>query len=166
MKNVFVTYNKNSEIGENTSLRLQTLSSLYGFNVDLPYRTNPTINLETKKRINKASFVLSFSTDSDQTDNLIEELKFADSKSKPIVIAYNKDHQKPVIPIKGNNVEFFKIDFYDIDNSIKNIAAFLDKNLTQSVTKKTNSSDDGLAKILIALGIGLLAAWALSSNEE
>jgi hypothetical protein len=33
MENLFVTYNKNSEIEENTALRLQTLSNLYGFSV-------------------------------------------------------------------------------------------------------------------------------------
>ena len=167
MDNVFVTYNKNSEIGENTALRLQTLSSLYGFNVDLPYRINNTINSETKNRISKASFVLCFSPDDFTSDNLTNELAYADQINKPIVIAFDKNYSKPMIPVSGKNVKFFPIDFYDIDNSINEIARFLEKTLkTKSVRNNTQNSNGGLAKVLVTLGIGLLAAWVLSSKED
>lgn len=167
MSNVFVTYNKNSEIGENTALRLQTLSSLYGFNVDLPYRVNESINSETKNRIKSSSFILSFSPDNFISNNLIQELSYADKINKPIVIAFNKFHTQPEIPVDGSNVKFFPIDFYDIDNSINQIAEFLEEALkNNSVNHFNEKQNDGLAKVLITLGIGLLAAWVLSSNEE
>lgn len=168
MDNVFVTYNKNSEIGENTSLRLQTLSSLYGFNVDLPYRISNTINSETKKRIENASFVLCFSPDNFTSGNLIHELTYADKINKPIVIAFDKNNLEPKIPISGSNVKFFPVNFYDIDDAINEIARFLENvSKPKSITNHSNKNpNDGLAKVLVALGIGLLAAWVLSSEED
>ena len=167
MNNVFVTYNKNSEIGENTALRLQTLSSLYGFNVNLPYRINETVNSETKNRIDKASFVLCFSPDNFLSKNLIAELSYADKINKPIVIAFDKNYLQPKIPVSGKNVKFFSVNFYDIDSSINQIASFLEEALKNGKVKNnTQNSNDGLAKVLVTLGIGLLAAWALSSKEN
>ncbi|PTX61067.1 hypothetical protein C8N46_105223 [Kordia periserrulae] len=171
MKNVFVTYNVGSESGENTALRLQTLSNLYGFNVDLPYRGvfGNLLHSETKKRIERSSFILSFSTDLHQSENLKNELIYADSIGKPIVIAFNQHQNKPNIPVKGNNVKFFPINFYDIDNSIKKIASFLDKQLNKghlTNKKESKNKDDGAAKVLLALGLGLLAAWAISSATK
>lgn len=58
MSNIFISYNPNEEIEQNTALRMQTIASLYNISVELPARqqipAKAKISSETQNRIARA----------------------------------------------------------------------------------------------------------------
>lgn len=62
-ENIFLTYNKDSIFGQNTALRLQTISNLYGLSVSLPSRivnNGVEISNSTQERISNAAIIVAF----------------------------------------------------------------------------------------------------------
>ncbi|MEA3495237.1 MAG: hypothetical protein U9R42_04300 [Bacteroidota bacterium] len=161
MKNIFITYNKNSEIGENTALRMQTLQSLYGLKIFLPYRLHSkSISNETKIRIEKSRFILAFSIDK-FTETLKEELEYALAKNKPVVVIYDEQQGKNIKFNKNKNVEEVYIDYYNTDEALHQISDFLRTKFSNAEKKQT---ENAIGIGLVAIGLGLLVNWALTDK--
>lgn len=164
MKNVFITYNANSEIGENTALRMQTLSNLYGFSVYLPYRIGKSnVSSETKDRINNSRFILAFSIGKD-SQILKDELKHALLKNKPVIIIHDTKEKNRIHFPNNNNVKEIIIDYYNTDKALHQISNFLDKQFT-TIELKQKNNENAVGTALAGIGLGLLAYWALSENK-
>jgi len=164
MKNVFITYNNNSEIGENTALRMQTLSNLYGFSVFLPYRISKSnISRETKERINNSRFILAFSIGR-YSKILKNELEYALSRKKPIIIIYDKKEKNKIHFPNKSNVKEVIIDYYNTDKALHQISDFLDQQFNNAEIKQ-KKNENAIGTALVGIGLGLLAYWALSDKN-
>jgi len=164
MKNVFITYNNNSEIGENTALRMQTLSNLYGFSVFLPFRIGKsTISQETKERINNSRFILAFSIGK-YSKILRDELEYALSKNKPIIIMYDRKEKNKIHFPNKNNVKEVLIDYYNTDEALHQISNFLDEQFND-IKLKQQKNENAIGTALVGIGLGLLAYWTLSDSK-
>lgn len=168
---IFITYNHASQAEESTALRLQTISNLYGLSVVLPYRHRNLLELstETKNRINKSTFVVAFCADG-LTESLKDEIDFALSENKPIVVIYDHLKGKKINLKTDRNIKEVFVDFNKTDEALHNIADFLRSKISTENSKKDikkpgeNSSGIGIA--LLGIGLGLLAAWTLSKNTK
>ena len=161
MKKVFITYNKNSEIGENTALRMQTLSNLYGYSVLLPYRLhNANISVETKKRIDNSRFILAFSING-FSPTLKNELDYALKKSKPIIVIYDYKEGRTINFPNNADVKEVSIDYYNTNEALHQISEFLDSKFTD-IELKNKNTENAIGVALVGIGLGLLAYWALS----
>ncbi|MDX1939376.1 MAG: hypothetical protein SFU99_02425 [Saprospiraceae bacterium] len=163
-KSIFVTYNRDSLIGQNTALRLQTISNLYGHTVYLPARhinQFDGVNEETKKRISQSSVIVAFGLE-DLTLTMQAELQYATTLNKPIIAIYYKELGH-TMDFKGykNKQEIF-IDYYDTESALHQIAKFLGA-LPES---KTSKNEIGATEAIIGIGLGLLALWALSKVKS
>ncbi len=173
---VFVTFNPNSEVEERTALRLQTIANLYGVEVLLPYRRiSNKLSSETKNRIDRSRIVIAFSG-SKLTSHLKQELIYAKSQNKTIVVIYNTSIGKNLIFKDYEKVQEFYLDYDNTDRTLHEIAQFLrDKadNLkrgkskpnsaaTRGSRKKVQATESGALTALLSIGLGLLAFWALS----
>ncbi|RME17469.1 MAG: hypothetical protein D6799_03855, partial [Bacteroidetes bacterium] len=108
---VFVTFNPNSEVEERTALRLQTIANLYGVEVLLPYRRiSNKLSSETKNRIDRSRIVIAFSG-SKLTSHLKQELIYAKSQNKTIVVIYNTSIGKNLIFKDYEKVQEFYLDY-------------------------------------------------------
>ncbi len=169
-KSIFISYNHNSQPEESTALRLQTISNLYGLSVSLPYRLRNTSSItnETQTRIENSSFVVAFCVDG-LTKLLKEELSYAISKKKPLIVIYDSAKGKKINFKDNVNVKEVFVDFTKTDDALHKIAEFLRTSLaastTKKTTKKTQNEDSGLGIALLGIGLGLLAAWALSKDK-
>lgn len=163
MDNLFVTFNKNSEIGENTALRLQTLSNLYGFSVLLPYRNSHNISSETKSRINNSKFVLSFCIDN-FSEALQQDLEYAVAKNKPIVVIYDHNQPKKIDFNGKSNVKEVFIDYSNIDENLHDISGFVKEQFEEIKSNEKEKLISGIG-VVVLIGLGLLAAWAFSEKE-
>ena len=164
MKNVFITYNNNSDIGENTALRMQTLSNLYGFSVFLPFRIGHSdISFETKERIDNSRFILAFAIGR-YSRILKNELEYALSKKKPIIIIYDKKERNKIKFPNRSNVKEVIIDYYNTDEALHQISNFLNEQFADLNSRK-KSNEHAIGTALIGIGLGLLAYWALSDNR-
>lgn len=165
MKNIFITYNKSSEVEENTALRMQTLSSLYGLTVNLPFRLqSQDISSETKKRITNSRFVLAFSID-DFTDTLRQDLDFALTENKPIIVIYDTNKGRNINFPNNANVEEVFIDYYNTDDALHQISKFLKARFVE-LDKNQKKNENALGIALVAVGLGLLASWALAEKYD
>lgn len=164
MKNVFITYNHNSEIGENTALRMQTLSNLYGYSVQLPYRLqNSTISSETKARISKSKFILAFAMN-DLTEVLRNELEFALGKNKPIIVIYDQAEGETIDFYDNANVKTVFIDYYKTEDALHKISVFLEEKF-RGIEQQKRNTENAIGTALVGIGLGLLAYWALSGKK-
>jgi hypothetical protein len=170
-KSIFISYNHNSQPEESTALRLQTISNLYGLSVSLPYRLRNISNIssETKTRIENSSFVVAFCIDG-LTKLLNEELSFAISKNKPLIVIYDNAKGKKINFKDNVNVKEVFVDFTKTDDALHKIAEFLRTSLSKTyvkkTTQKTQNEDSGLGIALLGIGLGLLAAWSLSKENR
>lgn len=169
-KSIFISYNHNSQHEESTALRLQTISNLYGFNISLPYRLRnvSTTSIETKTRIDHSSFVVAFCIDG-LTKLLKDELKYAITKKKPLIVIYDRAKGKKINFKDNINVKEVFVDFTKTDDALHTIAEFLRSILSKATVnktaRKTQNEDSGLGVALLGIGLGLLAAWALSKDK-
>lgn len=165
-KNIFLTYNRNSSFGQNTALRLQTISNLYGLSVFLPARAvnnGAAISQETRNRISNASIIVALGLEQ-LTPIMQSELEFASQlTNKPIVIINDSRVGQTIDFGNNQNVRHVDIDFLDTDEALKEIAEFLEKLPTKNNKEK---NEIGLGIALIGVGLGLLALWALSKDDE
>lgn len=168
-KSIFITYNLSSQPGEGTALRLQTISNLYGLSILLPYRfrNSSSISSETKIRIDNSRFVVAFCVDR-LTKLLKDELSYAISQRKPLIVIYDNAKGKKINFKDHVNVKEVFVDFTKTDDALHKMAEFLRAKLSaitaKKVTKKTQD-DSGLGIALLGIGLGLLAAWTLSKGE-
>lgn len=163
-KNIFIAYNQGSAFGQNTALRLQTISNLYGLSVSLPARMvngGGIISHITKERIAAASIVVGFGLEA-PTNVMIEELKYAIQLKKPIVFVYDKSTGNTIDFGNYGKIQIAEIDYLDTDDAIHTVAEFLEK-LPQNQKHK---KEIGLSTALIGVGLGLLALWALNNSES
>ncbi len=163
MDKVFVTFNKSSIAGENTALRMQTLSNLYGFNVLLPYRLGLNfLSEESKRRIQESSFVLAFAFGR-MSKILREELEYAISLNKPVIIVYdNINKNKRILNGQSNQVIEIVMDYYNQDVILHKISEFLSRELKSK--NKDNKKESAVGTAIVALGLSLLAYWFLSKK--
>ncbi|MBI5913963.1 MAG: hypothetical protein HY842_01185 [Bacteroidetes bacterium] len=163
-KSIFITYNQNSTFGQNTALRLQTISNLYGLSVFLPARLlnqSTGITKETERRINQSSIVAAFGLEN-LTLQMQAELSYAIARKKPIIVIYDKGIGRTVDFGEYKNKQEIHTDFLDTENALHEIARFLGGLPAKNTTSK---KDIGVAEALLGVGLGLLALWALSKSE-
>ena len=158
---IFITYNPKSSVEENTALRLQTISYLYGLSIDLPYRLGRKhLPTETQVRIKRATFVVAFCL-SKLTPQLKKELEYAISLKKPIIVIYDSKIGKTIHFKNVLNVNEVFVDFNNTDTALHNIAEFMRK---YSKTKEKENENTSLGIGLITVGLGLLTLWALTKE--
>lgn len=169
--NIFITFSPSSQAEESTALRLQTISNLYGLSVALPYRqkTNAEINTETKKRIDNSTFIVAFCADG-LTKFVKEELNYAILKKKPIVVIYDTTKGKKINFKTNTNIKEVFVDFNKTDDALHSIANFIRSKIQITQVKRTKqqttNNDSGVGVALLGIGLGLLAAWALSKEKS
>jgi len=162
-KNIFLNYNQGSAFGQNTALRLQTISNLYGLSVSLPARMvngGEIISHISKERLSAASIVVAFGLEA-PTNVMIEELKYAIQLQKPIVFIYDESTGNTINFDNYDKVQIAEINYLDTDDAIHTVAEFLEK-LPESQKHKKETS---LNTALIGVGLGLLALWALNKKD-
>jgi len=162
-KNIFLTYNQGSTFGQNTALRLQTISNLYGLSVSLPARMvngGGVISHITKERLAAASIVVAFGLET-PTNVMVEELNYAMKLQKPIVFIYDESTGNTIEFHNYDNIQIVEIDYLGTDDAIHKVAEFLEK-LPES---KKHKKETGLSTALIGVGLGLLALWALNKKD-
>lgn len=170
LKSLFATYNPNTDMEQNTALRMQTISGLYGITVELParaYGKRNELSVETAQRIERCSFVLALSLYKMST-TLQKELRYAISQNKPIVVIYDQKIGKTIDFEGYANVKEIHVDFNNTEAALHQIAQFLQHNLyppviqtTNNVTTDNSDSNLGIALGVVGIGLGLLALWGL-----
>ncbi len=163
-KNIFLNYNQGSDFGQNTALRLQTISNLYGSSVSLPARTvngGNGMSHITQERIAAASIVVGFGLE-EGTSVMAEELKYAIQIQKPIVFVYDKPTGNTIDFGSYDKIKTVEIDYMDTDDAIHTVAEFLG----QLPENQKHKKEIGLSSALIGVGLGLLALWALNKSES
>ena len=159
MNKVFITYNDHSSWGKNTALRMQTLSGLYDFEVDLPYRTGiGKITSETQKRIKTSDIVLVFDLDGEPSA-VNEELAYALKVKKPVIIIQG-EHPHLNYP-NNNNIKTVRLNYYNPDETLHEIARYIKEKFNRQ-----QKSEEGMILALVSIGLGLLAYWALSKPSK
>lgn len=166
MERVYVTYNPGEPIEENTVLRLQTISNLYGITVELPFRINAPfgkIHTETIKRIQRASFVICISL-RPPSEILKSELIVALENKIPIVIIHDSISGNPFGALNDPNIFQVGLDFRqnNQDTILHNVARFLKDHLDKK--KAESGTKTGLA--ILGVTLGLLFLNAIASNED
>jgi hypothetical protein len=176
MSNIFISYNPNKEIEQNTALRMQTIASLYNLSVELPSRqqmpAKAKISSETQNRIARSAVVVAISLYK-MSPQLQAELQFAMQENKPIVVLYDEKKGKNIDFGAYNKVKEINIDFNNTDEALHQIAPFL-KSISQQEAKNNQSekqsaestNENGLVIGVIAIGLGLLALWALAKSDK
>lgn len=165
---IYITYNPNSQIEENTALRLQTISHLYGMNVNLPYRnlgvyTEP--KEETKKRINASSLVVAFSLEH-LSEMVLKEINYSLSKKKLIIVVIDSKYAKEIALSKEHpNIGTIGIDKNNPYSSqtLEKIASFAKTFSENKKKKEKEESSAGLA--LVGVGISLLALYLMNKDD-
>lgn len=160
---LFLSYNKDSDIGQHSALRLQTIAGLYGFSVVLPLRraNSTALNQETKTRIDSANMVAIFALEG-VSKGVNEEIVYASQKNKPVIVLFQKGFPQGRIP-KDDNIRAVEVDFNSIDKASHEVAEFLKDQFPGRTKKAKETSGSGSA--LILLGLGLLAAWAITKDK-
>lgn len=185
---IYITFNSSNktQIEESTALRLQTLSNLYGINVNLPYRANLKFDLdsESKTRIKCSDYVIVLSM-TNLSPRLKEEIDFSISEKKPIIVIYNEAKGKNIKFLNKHNIKEVSLDAYNSEETLHKIAQYLQKELksksiatklpakktiTPTLKKATSPSikneDAGLGIALLGIGLGLLSLALLSNDEK
>lgn len=162
MSSIFLTFNENSEAGRNTALRMQTISNLYGMAVNLPVRLRmgSELDTETKSRIKASSFVVAFALEG-LAHRMRIELQHAIALKKPIIVLYNPYLGKTLEFEDYKNVKEFFLDYSNTDETLHQVADFMDS--FKYPAKEKNQNGAGVA--LVGIGLGLLALWALSKES-
>jgi len=165
---IFITYNHESKAEESTALRLQTISNLYGFSINLPNRlgVNKTVSNETMLRILNSNFVVAFCIDG--LDELLKnEVQYAISINKPLIVIYDNEKRKTINFENISNVIEVFVDFNKTDDALHSIAEFLRRKLVADESKLISGTekDSGLGIALLGIGLGLLAAWSFSQDN-
>ncbi len=160
---VFITFNPNKTIEENTAMRLQTLSSLYGIEVNLPARF---ASYEiTKERIKKASIIVAFAMSNPESE-ILKDLKTAIDSKKTILIIYDKKQNEKIDFGDYQNLKKIKIDYHNSNQSLEEIAQFLNNALKQNQTQQKNKYTlDNTILPILAIGLGLLSLYAFTKNK-
>ncbi len=158
---IFVTYNPNVAVEQNTALRLQTIANLYGIAVDLPSRIlgSTVINDETVRRISKSNFVLALSL-YNMGQEVSHELGAAITKKKPIIALYQHGVGKNIDFQNYVNVSEIYLDLNNTDTTLHEIAVFIDTQFKQN-KKETNTTVLGV----LGIALGMLALWGLSKEK-
>jgi hypothetical protein len=165
MPNVFISYNPKVESEQSLALRLQTLGSLYGLSVSMPDRVGSVILKETtKQRIERANLFIVFST-RNLTKSVINEIEYALSLKKKIIVVYDKDVKKN-LDIEGVR----EIEYNHAEDKPDKIIAEILKEINKQVVKSSRKNlttvkeDDTLGAFLL-VGLGLLLLGALTSKD-
>lgn len=166
MKSIYISYNPDNAMEQNTALRMQTISSLYGISVELPARINTnSLSTETKNRIIRGSFILAISL-YQMSEALKKELSFAMQQKKPIIVIYDAQIGKTIEFNGYSNVQEIHIDFNNTEPSLHQIAQFLQKQPALQPPKQEEKDNSmGVALGVVAIGLGLLALWGLAKDE-
>jgi len=156
---VFVTYDSNNLNGQRTVLRVQTLASVHGLEVELPYRTKlparVAIHPETATRIQRADFVV-WMTGSAPDAAVNGELRVAVAANKPILAIYEGPWSQPLVIKDYPNFKGVPVEH--AEQAMQTITAFAHQHaLGKSKKQKAESAD-----ALIALGLVGLGLWALT----
>lgn len=161
MNSIFVSYNPKVATEQSLALRLQTLGSLYGLFISMPDRIGSSqLKSTTKQRIKDSVLFIVFSTQN-LSKSVREEIQFARSLKKKIIVIYDKDVEKN---LKLKDVVELEYD-HKRDNPEKLINEILsltkalgNKQKTKKVKQKSSDSFSGI--LLVGLGLLLLAAFA------
>jgi hypothetical protein len=165
MAKIFISYNPKVESEQSLALRLQTLGSLYGLSVSMPDRIGSVVLKEaTKQRIDRANLFIVFST-RNLTKSVINEIEYARSLKKKIIVVYDKDVKKN-LDIEGVR----EIEYNHLEDKPDKIIAEILKEINKQVVKSprknlaTAKEDDTLGAFLL-VGLGLLLLGALTSKD-
>lgn len=172
MNSVFVTFNVSADFEEATALRLQTIAGLYGVPISLPYRpdrTAPHLTIETQRRIQDAWCVAAFSL-SPLSDLMRQELQYALSAGRPVMIFYGEHSGKNIIFQDSDIVQEIFLDFSHQDRAINQAIEFLQRmqaggRIASSQTAQEDSGVTNTGAAVIGIGLLLLGLWALTKDK-
>lgn len=150
-------------MGQHSALRLQTIAGLYGFSVVLPLRrpNSSLLNQETKTRIDSADMVAIFALEG-VSKGVNEEIVYASQKNKPVIVLFQRGMTHSGLP-QNEKIKIVEVDFNYIDKASHEVAEFLKGQFSARTKKGKETAGSGSA--LILLGLGLLAAWALTKDK-
>jgi len=162
---IFVSYNPNVEIEQSTALRLQTLSSLYGAIVYLPDRLgSQKLKSSTRQNIDDANVFVMFSTEN-LSSVVREEVEYALSKNKRVVIFYDKQTGKNLNTSNIQNPNLYETRFDPQNDDTVNIlqqvlkhGGFVPAGTPVEMAKNKNKG----ISALVGVGLGLLLMWGIS----
>ena len=167
---IFISYNQSVVAEQSLALRLQTLGSLYGLHISLPDRIGSSaLKLTTKQRIEEANLFIVFST-RNLSKVVKDEVKFARTLDKKIIIIYDKDVGKN-LNLKGvteveydHNKDVPEKLIHKILSEIRAPKKIGNKIPSKKVQK--NESDSIGAFLLVGLGLLLLAAFMPEGQKK
>ncbi|MDI7164132.1 hypothetical protein [Leptospira santarosai] len=130
---IFISFNPNIRVEESTALRLQTISKLYGLEIDLPYRLDSyedsILTEETKRRIKLSKIFVCYSS-ADQSKAVTSEIEYALEQGKILIRLFSENaevnHLLPVV----NQVYSQKLELSqnNITQTLIEISTFLENN--------------------------------------
>ena len=169
---IFISYNQSVASEQSLAVRLQTLGSLYGLHISLPDRIGSSaLKLTTKQRIEDAKLFIVFST-RNLSKAVKDEIKFARTLNKKIIIIYDKDVGKN-LNLKGvteveydHNKDEPETLIHEILNEIRTPQKISKKPSGRAQKKIKDDSDSIGAFLLVGLGLLLLAAFMPDSQKK
>jgi len=165
---IFITYNPQIDEEQTLAVRLHTIGAVNGFKMYLPdrYNSETFLDIETKRRIDEADFVVLFSLQPKISNIVKEEIEYAYSrlndKSKIIVIYPTEKTLKGRITAHFTEIFFNpqKETVADVTNVIIN-KIFQKINyekktvLVKNQAKRTKKDEQIISGVLALIGIGL-----------
>jgi hypothetical protein len=162
---IFITYDRNDAEGQRAALRIQTVGSVHGLEVELPYRVFAphlldALHPETVARIQRADFVVWMS--GAFADSVLQaELRVAMAAHRPILALYNWAWQAQP-SIQGYEA-FTAVGVSGQDQDmVGTITRFAEEHLKAESKKKRKEGVSALVGLAL-VGAGL---WALSKTNK
>jgi len=165
---IFITYNPQIDTEQTLAVRLHTIGAVNGFKMYLPDRFNSEtyLDIETKRRIDEADFVVLFSLQSKISNIVKEEISYAwnrlHDKSKIIVIYPTQRTLKSKMGANFTEI-YFNPHRDTVDTVTHKILSEIFQKINKEDLSKLNQTDLKIQKqeeqttnsVLAFIGIGL-----------
>lgn len=163
---IFITYNPDHRIEEATALRLQTIASLYGLEVELPDRIGVGAERNTEERISRADYVVAFIL-RNPLRKAKEEINKAIELKKTLILIYDRSVKRPLSIANYPNLFESTIDFSqgNAEDALHKVSEFI-RDRHPATKKNTLKLSEGEKSLLALLGIGLGIAGLAALIEK
>ncbi|MBL0745015.1 hypothetical protein [Chryseolinea lacunae] len=160
---VFISYNPDSDLEQTLAVRLHTIGAVSGFDMLLPDRSrhSKTISLETKNRINIASYFILFST-SPLSAVVQQEIAWAFDRLRDrsrIIIIYDQRVGKNL-----KNAENCTEIYVDLNAEPQSIASEITSKLKSIPKNGSGDFSSGMGALLLT-GLGLFALASILDDS-
>ncbi len=161
MKKLFVTFSPDDVRAERAALQLQTLASIYGVTLELPYRSGRSVgplHPSTIERIKRSDVVLVLSGPT-ANRRVQQEVKVAVDAGKVVAVLYEPGKSTPGFM----GVEPIAVSYESPHETMAAVQNLLIQQRTAKRPTKKETADNGALLALLGIGLGL---WVLSQKGK